>query len=1447
MADEPKQASESESRGQEESPPVLDEKHLGIAGRMTRSFINSPVTPLLMLGALGIGLLGLLFTPRQEDPKISVPMVDIYVQYPGASSEQVASLVTDPLDRIMSEIPGVRHVYSASQRGSALVTVRFLVGEDLGQSIVKVHDKLQSNLDKIPPGVSMPLVKPVGIDDVPIVTVTLWSKDVDDASLRTLGLDVLQHLNEVPGTGKGFVVGGRSEQIRVEVLPERLSGFGISLDQVANTIRTANAEQKAGSVESGDTAFNVYTGAFLRNADEIARLVVGTRHGSPIYVGDVARVFQAPEETDKMVTYYTGPALQDPVSADGEPAVTIAIAKKIGTNGVTIANQIIEKLNSLKGQLIPDNVHATITRNYGETANHKVNELLSALFEAAIAVSILCLIGLGARAAFVVITVIPIVILVTVWSAWVLDYTIDRVSLFALVFAIGILVDDATVVVENIFRRWLAAGKTTVEVAVDAVREVGNPTILATLTIISALLPMGFVSGLMGPYMRPIPVLGSSAMFFSLLAAFLFTPWFAMRVRPSNVKALAKAERREEKTRSRILRFYRPLMKPLIENRALAWLFLLVLIGITIFSCAMFYTKAVPVKMLPFDNKPEFDVVINMPEGTALPVTANVAARLAQELRTIPEVTALQSYVGTASPFNFNGMVRHYYLRRQPWEADIQVMLTDKEQRERGSHAIAVAARHLLGDKIKREPDLKDLGVRIQVVEMPPGPPVLQTVVAEIYGPNADTRRQVARDMTRMFEKVDNIVDVDNYMAHPYHYWTFEVDTEKAVRRGISVDTINRNLAMALGGYQLGDVKRGVVLEPTYIVIQVPLASRSQVSRLGNMPIVGSTGESVPLSELGRFVRVPADPIIYHQDLRPVEYVTGEMEGRLGAPIYGMFGVEDLLKNYTAPDGVKITGMPWGLIGPPATDAKSGFEWGGEWTVTYETFRDMGMAFMAALVLIYGLIVWEFKNFKLGALIMAPLPLTLIGIIPGHWITGAEFTATSMIGLIALSGIIVRNSILLVEFVKNEVAENKPIREAVIAAGATRMRPIIITSLTTMVGSGMLITDPIFQGMAVSLLFGAAVATVLTLVAIPLGCITARKQFYLLTGTMPAEETAGEAAPEQASRSTPAASSSKPSLAMRIWPKVAAVLIWTFYILRTILLFIWMGIQKLWRMLVPIKPSGPSTPPSSPGARGGGTPPQTSPGSGGGHSAHPSAATAQPNLHPIANIPHVAEAAAASDSVAAEAMKVQPGQPRAGAPSSAREESAPLTLEAAEDKPTHSPSSPLQVPPSARSESEIGAGSASVEAEPSKPEPVVPEERVPASAEPFAGQTEEVETGIVDEEIRNPAPPVQEASASGSAEPASTAAKEVKQESRVRTPVVRKGKKRTGRKKRPAAARAAKKADADVTAAPAEQKSKAQATKAPPSRAGKRPGQSPTSAEVRTTSPEESKRNGKRQ
>ncbi len=1282
--------------------PKLSDENLGIAGRTARFFIRSPLSPLFYVAMLLMGLLGLVMTPRQEDPQISVPMIDIMVQYPGASAQQVSSLAMQPLERIMSEIPGVKHVYSAAQRNQGIVTVEFDVGEQMGPSLVKVNDKIASNMDKIPPGVMPPLVKTKGIDDVPIVTLTLWSKDldndglpdVDDGQLRLLAQDVLQGVKEVKDTGNAFIVGGRREQVTVDVYPERLSGYQISLDQVAQTIRTANAETTAGGVEASGAHFSVTTGSFLRSADEISRLVVGTHQDVPIYVYDVARVTSGPEDATQLVAYYTGPAADEGFKADGVPAVTIAIAKKELTNGVTVANSIIDRVEELKGERIPNNVEVSITRNYGETADDKVTELIFKLFIATGWVFLLVWAAFRAlRPAIVVMLVIPVVLLMTIFTAWVWGYTIDRVSLFALIFSIGILVDDAIVVVENIYRRWLEEGRTDDETAVDAVREVGNPTILATFTVIAALLPMGFVSGMMGPYMEPIPALGSVAMFISLFAAFVFTPYLAISkwLRPS-LHYLETAEKREHKEAEKIEKLFRNILTPLIESKRKRTIFRLVLWGTFLFTCSFFYFKWVAVKMLPLDNKPEFSVVLDMPEGTALPVTANLAHRIAEKLRNLPEVTAIQVYAGTAKPFDFNGMVRHYYLRSEPWQGEVQVQLLHKSKRDRTSHDIAVEAREMV------EKLVEGTGAKIAVVEMPPGPPVLQSVVAEVHGPTPEIRRQFARDLTAYFEQAESTRDVDNYLRDAYDYWRFDVDTEKSVRRGISVDAINRNLAMALGGSRIGDVKKQAGHEPVEIVLQVPLAERSQIERLGDLPIQSNGGFTVPLRELGRFQRVPEEDIIYRKDLRAVEYVVADVGGRLAAPVYAMFQIQDLIdaSDYKAPDGV-VPQAHW--LGPPPSDRQSSWEWAGEWTVTYETFRDMGAAFMVALVLIYILVVWEFGNFRIPLVIMAPIPLTLLGIIPAHFLMfqlglGGEFTATSMIGWIALAGIIVRNSILLVDFSIHEVQKGVPVAEAVIRSCKTRTRPILITALALVAGSSVIFTDQIFQGMAISLASGVLVSTVLTLIVIPLGCVAASKDLceVAVATAHPGVNVPCSVEEEEKRRKVRA----KPagSRLIKAWGFVVEAFVLVFYAVRGIFLLLFDLVKNLLKK----KPVPP--PPQRPGSSGaGGTP------SGGGGGA-PS-----PGAGPAGE---TSAAAPASESAAG----VQPGPP-------------PVAKEQAETAPEgpSRPSAPVAPGPAAEAAAPVQPPAA----KPSAAVPQAPEQ----GATPTASEPSKKRQGVVE---KAPAP-----------------------------------------------------------------------------------------------------------
>ncbi len=1086
--------------------PKVEQQDLGIAGNMAKMFIHSPLSPLLYMALLALGFLGLMITPRQEDPEISVPVVDLLVSYPGASAEQVVALAIEPLERVMSEIPTVKHVYSGSRRGEGVVTVEFNVGEEIGPSLVKVNDKIDSNIDRLPPGVRPPLVRPKGIDDVPVVALTLWSESMDDGALRALGLDILQVLGQIPNTGAGYVIGGREERVRVDIMPARLSSYGVTLDQIANAIQSANAESDVGFIERADGTLKVYSGSYLRNANDLSKLVVGTHNGSPVYVRDVAKVSNAPDDTKHLVGYHTGPAYGATKDNDGEvntshiangaAAVTIALAKQKGANSVTVVDAVMEHVEALKGRMIPADVHVEVTRNYAATAQEKVNGLIFKLFIVTIAVSILVFFALGARPAIVVGVIIPVVILITIFAAWLQGYSINRVSLFALIFSIGILVDDAIVVVENMYRRWLMKGDTDTATALDSVREVGNPTIIATLTVIAALLPMGFVSGMMGPYMQPIPALASVAMFASVLAAFIFTPWLLMRLKPS-MAALKKAGEKEHKSEQRIGRLFDKFLVPLIEKRRLAWITLFGIFAAFFLSTLLFPTNAVPVKMLPFDNKAEFSVVIDLPEGSSLIDTASLTERLTIELKKMPEVTALQTYVGTARPFDFNGMVRHYYFRSEPWQGAIQVQLTHKSLRDRSSHQIAEATRAALTGIARAA------GARITVAEMPPGPPVLQSVVAEIYGQDPEQRRQVARDVTKIFEQVERegmLGDVDNYMSEPYKVLHFKVDAEKAVRQGVSIATINRNLSLALGNAKLGDVKAGSVKEPTFISMQIPLADRADTNRLLDLPIpAGPNGMqgTVPLAELGRFTEVDAGHLILHKDLRAVEYVVGDAIGRLGAPLYPQGRIDELLTDYRTPAGAELTAL---YTKAPEDVIDVGMSYAGEWTITYETFRDMGIAFGAALILIYMLVVGQFGNFTVPAIIMAPIPLTLIGIIPGHWIMGAEFTATSMIGFIALAGIIVRNSILLVDFAIEQVKTGMEVKEAVITACKARTRPIVITALALIIDSLFILNDPIFQGMAVSLLFGVLVSTLLTLVVIPLGCISAEKEVKACAG-----------------------------------------------------------------------------------------------------------------------------------------------------------------------------------------------------------------------------------------------------------------------------------------------------------------------------------------------------------
>jgi multidrug efflux pump subunit AcrB len=1080
---------------------LVTEMELGFAGKLAKAFIHSPLSPLIFMAMMLLGIYGLIATPRQEDPEISVPMIDIFYRMPGASAEEISKLLIGPQERVLSEIPGVKHVYSVSDREMGIITMEYHVGEDMESAIVRTGDKLQANQDMLPPGAEPAMMKPKEIDDVPVLALTLWSDDLDDSTLRTLAVSVQQHLKQVPKTGNTFVTGGRATQVRIDIKPERLSGYGLSMGQVAMSIQGFNTEQTVGSTESSGTYSFVETGAFLRSVDDVKRLVVGNNMGKPVYMSDVAEVVQGPEESRQMVSFSSGAAYEGE-TVNNAQAVTIAIAKQKGANGVAVVNDVMAELEKLKGYLIPDNVNIEITRDYGKTANDKVNALLFKLVFATVVVVALVWWFMGFKPAMVVFLTIPVVLVITVFSAMYMGYSINRVSLFALIFSIGFLVDNAIVIVENIYRRWLMHGEPDTDISVDAVREVGNPTVLATYTVVAALLPMGFVSGMMGPYMEPIPALGSVAMVFSLFAALVFAPYLAMRIVPS-MEQLKKLEEEEHKFAEKLESLYNKTIGGMFHDRKKGKLFLYGIIAAFFLSCLMFYTTGVTVKMLPFDNKSEFQVVIDMPAGTALPDTASFTNDIAEVVRQVPEVISVQSYVGTSIPFDFNGLVRHYYLRMFPWQAQIQVILTDKSERSRSSHEIAVAVREALAPMINASGIKQFDGAGVTVVEMPPGPPVLQTLVAEVHGPDAETRREVARHLKNTFNQSEFVGEEQTLMREKMTAWRFEIDTEKAALNGVSIDTINKHLAMAMGEFKVGDLKQKGVHEPTYILLQVPLSKRANLDSLHDMPVMNMMMQTVPLGSLGKFVEYTREDMIFHKDLRPVEFVVGDAKGRLAAPVYAQLDVDKLLADYKTPDGVTISGT---YAGPPDTDAQSGFEWSGEWTVTFETFRDMGMAYAIALIAIYMLVVWQFGNFIIPAVIMAPIPLTLLGIVPGHMLFGADFTATSMIGWIALAGIIVRNSILLVDFTIVLIREGKSLYDAVIIAAMARTRPIVITALALVGGSAVILTDPIFQGMAISLLFGVFMSTALTLLVVPLGCLSVGEEIFRKAAGLPEKE-----------------------------------------------------------------------------------------------------------------------------------------------------------------------------------------------------------------------------------------------------------------------------------------------------------------------------------------------------
>ena len=1060
----------------------------GIAGALTEAFIGSPLMPLLLIAAVLMGIVALITLPREEEPQISVPMVDIHVRADGLKAEDAVKLVTEPLETIVKAIPGVEHVYSQTQDDGVLVTARFEVGTSSDAAIVRVHEKVRANIDRIPKGIPEPLIVGRGIDDVAIMVLTL--APAPEAADRWTPADLTRVAHEVqvavaalPDIGLTYIVGETPEEIRIRPDPERLAQAGLTLQALAAKVEGANRSFSVGTVREDGRQIGLTAGQTLTDLTEIENLLVTTRDGRPVYLRDVAYVTLSIDTTETRVFQLD----RATTGFSRVPAVSLAIAKRPGANAVTIGEEILRAVEGLKGSVIPDGLIVHVTSDYGDTANEKANELLFHLGLATLSIVALVWVAIGWHEALVVLVVIPVTILLTLFAANLMGYTLNRVSLFALIFSIGILVDDAIVVIENIARHWgMHDGRSQRAAAIDAVGEVGNPTIIATLTVVAALLPMLFVSGMMGPYMSPIPAIASAAMVVSFFVAVMITPWLMLKLGKAHGAAGHTAE-----DGGTLGRLYRAVSRPLLVSSARAWTFLLVVLVLTVGSMGFFYTTAVTVKLLPFDNKSDLAVILDMPRGTSVEETDRTLSDLAAILAPIPEITAIQTHAGTTAPFNFNGLVRHYYLRGEPQLGDLQLNLSPNGERSRESHAIALEARQRLAAL-----PLPD-GAVVKVVEPPPGPPVMSTLLAEIYGPDAETRRAVSRKVKEAFEMIPYIVDVDDSFGIPAPRLRLTLDDANLDFHKIEQSDVFDTVAILFGGLTVGYSHRSGGREPIAIRLAPSKADRVLDERALATPVPANLlpGDR-SVVELGDLVNIASEtasfPIFRHNG-QPAEMVTAELAGTFEAPLYGQIAV-----------GRVIAEADWGAVpkpriiqhGQPDDTSAPVLLWDGEWDVTWVTFRDMGAAFGVALVGIYILVVMQFGSFKLPLVVLTPVPLTLIGILFGHWLFGAPFSATSMIGFIALAGIIVRNSILLVDFIRNSQGAGRPMLDVVLKAGAIRFKPILLTALAAMIGAATILTDPIFQGLAISLLFGLLSSTILTVLVIPAIYVTMRRDRY---------------------------------------------------------------------------------------------------------------------------------------------------------------------------------------------------------------------------------------------------------------------------------------------------------------------------------------------------------------
>jgi multidrug efflux pump subunit AcrB len=1065
------------------TPPPA--KKLGPAGKLAKAFIHSKLTPLLLIFSVLLGAFAVSRLPREEEPQIIVPMSDVFVAMPGASAKEVEARVTKPLERLLWEIPGVEYVYSTSSPGMASVIVRFKVGEDEERSMVRLTDKLAAHADVIPPGASAPLIKPRSIDDVPILAVTLWSSQVTGFELRRLATELREQIKQVDGVSEVTITGGEGRRVRVAFDPERLAARGLSPLSVAAALQAANSRLPAGAITRDDKELLLETGTIVRDARDVGEVVVGASQGRPVFLRDVATIDDGPETPSTYVRYGGGAAGEGPaaqVRRGSAPAVTLSIAKHKGLNAVAVVDDAMKKVEAAKGRLIPGDVQVAITRDYGETAAEKSNELLMHMGIAVVSVGILIWLALGKRESGIVMLAIPATLALTMSVFHLYGYTLNRITLFALIFSIGILVDDAIVVVENITRHWKLPenkGLSPAEIAVKAVDEVGNPTILATMTVIAAILPMAFVGGLMGPYMRPIPVGASAAMIFSLIVAFVVTPWATIRLmKASDVQA-------HEGDEGAATRFYRKVMGALLRVGKLRNAFLAGVVVLLLGAMALVAIKFVRVKMLPFDNKSEFQLVVDMPEGTTLEQTDRVTQELADVIREEPEVRDYQTYVGTSGPYNFNGLVRHYFLRQGPNVADIQVNLVEKGERKAQSHAIAKRVRE------KIAPIAAKYGARVKVAEVPPGPPVLQTLVAEIYGPEYSRQIEIARQVREKLEKTPGIVDVDWYVEDDQPKTRLAVDREKAALAGIPESDVVRAIRLATAGETQGLVHDEREKEDVPIVVRLDPAARSDLARLSGIRLMGRDGNLVAVRELVKEQTLASEKSIYHKNLMPVVYVTADVAGAIESPVYAMLALGPQIDAMRLPEGYS---MEQRTASQPFFSDKYAMKWDGEWHITYEVFRDLGAAFAIVLILIYVLNVAWFQSFVTPLVIMSAIPFSLVGILPAHGMMGAFFTATSMIGFIAGAGIVVRNSIILVDFIEQKLEEGVPLEQAVIDAGAVRFRPMLLTAAAVVVGAAVILFDPIFQGLAIALMAGEIASLALSRMTVPIVYFMVRRR-----------------------------------------------------------------------------------------------------------------------------------------------------------------------------------------------------------------------------------------------------------------------------------------------------------------------------------------------------------------